>query len=110
MTSLNVKPVFATIAFCALAVVLSACHGREIYEETRTVEYGDGGGTIYRTEPVTTVYREQPVSVVTTTSDYGNCGCAGNGTMSQRDILSEIQRLNNKVDKIYNEVKTLGYE
>ena len=107
MTSLNVKPVFATIAFCALAVALSACHGREIYEETRTVEYGDGG-PIYRTEPVTTVYREQPVSVVTTTSDYGNCGC--NGAMSQRDILSEIQRLNNKVDKIYNEVKTLGYE
>ena len=108
MTSLNVKPVFATIVLAAAAVVLSSCAGREIYEETRTVEYGDGG-TIYRTEPVTTVYREQPVSVVTTTSDYGNCGCAGNGTMSQRDVLSEIQRLNSKVDKIYNEVKTLGY-
>ena len=109
MTSLSVKPVFATIVLAAAAVALSSCASREIYEETRTVEYGDGG-TIYRTEPVTTVYREQPVSVVTTTSDYGNCGCAGNGTMSQRDILSEIQRLNNKVDKIYNEVKTLGYE
>lgn len=110
MTSLNVKPVFATIVLAAAAVVLSSCAGREIYEETRTVEYGDGGSTIYRTEPVTTVYREQPVSVVTTTSDYGNCGCAGNGAMSQRDVLSEIHRLNNKVDKIYNEVKTLGYE
>ena len=107
MTSLNVKPVFATIVLTAAAVVLSSCAGREIYEETRTVEYGDGG-TIYRTEPVTTVYREQPVSVVTTTSDYGNCRC--NGTMSYGDVLSEIHRLNNKVDKIYNEVKTLGYE
>ena len=108
MTSLNVKPVFATIVLAAAAVVLSSCAGREIYEETRTVEYGDGGSTIYRTEPVTTVYREQPVSVVTTTSDYGNCRC--NGTMSYGDVLSEIHRLNNKVDKIYNEVKTLGYE
>jgi hypothetical protein len=110
MTSLNVKPVFATIVLAAAAVVLSSCASREIYEETRTVEYGDGGNTIYRTEPVTTVYREQPMSVVTTTSDYGNCGCAGNGTTSYRDVLSEIQRLNSKVDKIYNEVKTLGYE
>ncbi len=109
MTSLNVKPVFATIVLAVTAVVLSSCAGREIYEETRTVEYGDGG-TIYRTEPVTTVYREQPVSVVTTTSDYGNCGCASNSTTSYRDVLSEIQRLNSKVDKIYNEVKTLGYE
>lgn len=110
MTSLNVKPVFATIVLAAAAVVLSSCAGREIYEETRTVEYGDGG-TIYRTEPVTTVYREQPVSVVTTTSDYANnCGCINNSTMSYGDVLSEIQRLNNKVDKIYNEVKTLGYE
>ena len=110
MTSLSVKPVFATIVLVAAAVALSSCASREIYEETRTVEYGDGGSTIYRTEPVTTVYREQPVSVVTTTSDYSNCKCNGNGTMSQKDILSEIQRLNSKVDKIYKEVKTLGYE
>ena len=110
MTSLNVKPVFATIVLAAAAVVLSSCASREIYEETRTVEYGDGGSTIYRTEPVTTVYRDQPVSVVTTTSDYGNCGCMNNGATSYRDVLSEIQRLNSKVDKIYNEVKTLGYE